>query len=146
LVVWILTHWPFHTLDGAAMRVQFLDEQNVVHVLARESIWRGDNHPVELGQRRPVAQLVESWSAQARAAVTGSAEDLLLSDRFTLCVDVGLQALQLVLNGVRLGLSAGRGRDTGVEGNTHQLPPAAGRAESLGCGLPRDRPSHCSRC
>src|SRR5262245_57863856 len=103
--MWVLTHRPLHKLDGAAVRVQFLEEQDLVDVLARQPIWRSDDDAVELGQRHPVAHPVESGSAQARSAVANIAEHSLLGDRFTLSVDVSPQALQLLLNSLRLGLS-----------------------------------------
>ena len=138
LVVRVLPHGPLNKLDAAAMRLEFLNEHGLVHVLARQPIWRSYDHALELGQRRPVAQLVaqlvEPWSTQARSAVASIAEDGVLIYRFSLAGDVSPQPLQRLLDGLRLGLPAGG--DAGVEGNAHQLPPAEGRG-SLGSLAPR---------
>jgi hypothetical protein len=66
LVVWVLTHGPLEEFDTAAAPVQLLDEQDLVHRLAGESIRRGHHHAGELGQRRPVAQRVQTWSRPGR--------------------------------------------------------------------------------
>ena len=58
-------------LDGAAVPVQFLNEQDLVHVLAGQSIRRGHHHAVEFGQRGPVTQLVESRTIQVESSRAG---------------------------------------------------------------------------
>ena len=62
-----------------------------------------------------------TWTAQTRSAVAGIAEDVVLIHYLSTAGDVGVQSLQLLLNGLCLGLSARW--DPGAEGNAQPLPP-----------------------
>jgi len=107
LVVRVLSQGPLEELDGAAVPMQFLHEQDLVYILVGQSVRCGHHHAIELGERRPVTQLIEPWSAQTRSAVAGIAEDGVLIHSFSLAGDVRPQPFQLLLDGLRLGLSAG---------------------------------------
>jgi hypothetical protein len=88
LIVWILTHGSLHELDLATSSLQFFDEQHLMHILASESIWGGDDEPIKGCTTDLLSKPVESWAAQACSAVSIIAKDILLLPRPSLCLTV----------------------------------------------------------
>jgi hypothetical protein len=69
LVVGILTHGSLQELHDTPMWLEFLNQEDLVDVFAREPIWRSHHDPVKVSQRRPITQLVEPWSSPGRFRV-----------------------------------------------------------------------------
>ena len=96
------------------MALQLLHEQNLVDVVARQAVRRCDQDAVEPGGCGRIPQPVKAGAVQRSAAVTVITKDMLRRQVPALGLDLGAQALQLLLRGVRLGLALGR--DPGVDG------------------------------
>ena len=117
LIMRLLGHWTIQKLHLTAVLLQFLDQQDLVDVVAGQAIRVGDVQPVEGRQRGPVAEPVESRAAQAGAAVAVVAEDVVVGQPLAPPGDVGPQPLNLLLDG--LGLSLSLGRDADVDRAAH---------------------------
>ena len=70
----VVAHGPVEELGGAAGPRPLLQEHHLVHVVAREAVGGGDEHPVDLAALDGVAQAVEPRAGQHRAAVAVVAE------------------------------------------------------------------------
>ncbi len=117
LVVGIPAHRPVEELDLAARGGDLLDQQHLVHVVARQPVGRGDQHPVEDAQGGAVAQPLQAGTPQAGAAAAVIAEDVLLRHRPALPEGVRPQAIELLGDAVGLRLPS-RGHPR-VESDPH---------------------------
>jgi hypothetical protein len=48
------------------MLLEFLNQEDLVDILAREPIWRGQHDPVAFGQPGTGTQLIQPWTIQGR--------------------------------------------------------------------------------
>jgi hypothetical protein len=111
-----------HHLNAPAF--QLLQHHHLVHQLAGQPVRRGDQHHVEGGPRRLVAQRVQARTVQLGAAVAVIAKDVLLGDRPPLVRrDVAAELGDLLLDG--LGVLLAVGGHTQVQRHSHQLLPLA---------------------
>ena len=134
LVVRIAAHRLIEEHDLGAVPLQLLDQEHLVHVVARQPVRLGDQDAVEPGARGGVAQTVEAGPPQAGAAVTVVAKDALGRQDPTLTLGMGAQTVELLLSGLRLGLA--QGRYSGVDGYMHDGSPPVRPSE----GPPQQRP------
>jgi hypothetical protein len=122
LVVRVAAHRPVEEHHLRPVLLQLLDQEHLVHVVARQPVRRGDQDAVQPGTRRGVAQAVQARAPEARAAVAVVAEDVLRRQGPALRRGMGVQAIELLLSGLRLDLALGR--DPGVRGYLHDgCPP-----------------------
>jgi hypothetical protein len=98
LVVGILTHGAVEELHLAAVPLQFLQQQDLVHVVAGQAIRRGDQYPVHARQGNLIAEPVQPRAFQAGPTITVVAKDVLGGQLPALALDIGLQPLQLLLD------------------------------------------------
>jgi hypothetical protein len=112
------------------MSLQFLDQQHLMHVVARQAVWRGDQDAVQPGARGGVAQSVQARTPEAGAAVAVVAKDVLLHQVPTVSRGMGAQAVKLLLNGLRLSLAPAR--NPGIRGYLHGGSPPRRPAERPG--------------
>ena len=91
LVVRVLAHRAVDEHRLAASPRQFLQQEHLVDVFAREPVRRGDQDHVQLRGGRAVAQGVEARSGERRAAVAVIAEDPLRCHRPALFLRVALE-------------------------------------------------------
>jgi hypothetical protein len=118
----IAAHRPVEEIHHRPVLLQLLDEQDLMHVVARQPIRRGDQDPVQTRARRGVAQAVQAWTLEARAAVAIVTEDVLRRQDPTLRRSMSPQAVELLLSGLRLDLALGR--NPSVSGYLHDgFPP-----------------------
>ena len=57
--MWILTHWSITKAHLAAASFQFLDQQHLMDVFARQSIWRGDQDSIKSRLGCSIAEAIE---------------------------------------------------------------------------------------
>ena len=133
LVLRVVGERPVGELDPAAAALQLLQKQDLVDGVAGQPVGVGDEDAVELGRRGEVAELVEAGATQRRPGVPVVAEDVVILERPLALRDAAAQAVELLVDGLRLGLALGR--DPGVDRGSHRHPPGwwVGRA-------PRPRP------
>ncbi|MBV9776235.1 MAG: hypothetical protein JO143_04215, partial [Acetobacteraceae bacterium] len=112
------------------MSLQLFDQQHLVHVVARQPVRRGDQDAVQPGARGGVAQVIEAGTPQAGAAVAVVAKDVLLRQLPAASRSMGAQAVKLLLNGLRLGLTPAR--NPSVCGYLHGGSPPRRPAERAG--------------
>ena len=60
----------------AAMSLQLLQQQDLMNVVARQPVRRGDHHQIEAAGGGAVAQAIETWPPQRGAAVAVIPEDM----------------------------------------------------------------------
>src|SRR3712207_4908133 len=128
LVVGILAHRPLHELYSAAALLQFLEEQHLVDVLARQPVRRGNQQHLELGHRRRIPQGVESGAIQARTAVALVEVDVLFLKSETFLLGIRLEPLYLLTDVLSSRLAWGR--NPSVDCRTHHSPPPSGDRKS----------------
>jgi hypothetical protein len=131
LVMRVLAHGPFQERDLAPAAGPLVQEQHLVHVMARQAVRRGHQHAVQGRGRHRIAQPLESWPAQVGAAGAVVAEDVLLAHVPPLgrvSRHVRLQPRELLLNARRLRWSLGR--NPHVDPYPHE-PPRRRRAGRL---------------
>ena len=105
LVVWILAHRPVEELDHCAVSLQLFDQQYLVHVVARQPVRRGDQDTVQAGTSGGISQAVQARTPKTGAAVAVVAEDVLLREIPAASSGMDAQAVELLLNALRLGLA-----------------------------------------
>ena len=110
----VLAHRPIQELDVGPMVLHFLHEQNLVDVVARQAVWCRDHDALEASGRGCIPQPVQAGAAQRGAAVAIIPKDMPQRLVPALSLNIGAQALELLLSGVCLGLALGR--DPGVDG------------------------------
>src|SRR4029450_11985391 len=121
----VVAHRTVEELGGAAGPRPLLQEDHLVHVVAREPVGGGDQHPIDLAALDRVAQAVKTRARQRGTAVAIVAEHMHRLARPALVGvrgHVGGQPLDLLLNGLVLDLVAGR--DAAVDRYPHGTSPA----------------------
>ena len=127
LVVRVTAHGAVQEPHGTAVPLQLLQQQDLMDVVARQPVRRGDHDQVERAGGRPVAQVIETRTPQGGAAVAVIAKDVVEGHVPALLPRVAHQAFQLLLD--RLGLGLAPRRHARVERHPHGWPPVRrGRA------------------
>jgi hypothetical protein len=65
----ILTHRPLEKVDLTATPREFVEQEHLVDVVARQTIWRGDQQPIELMPADGIPQAIQAGPTQMRSAV-----------------------------------------------------------------------------
>jgi len=132
LVVRVITHRSIQELNLTAPALHFIDQQHLMHVLARQTIRGGDQYQLKGTQCRMIAQMIQTRTIQRGAAIAVIPIHVCFS-QVPICLhrDLGPQPGQLLLNRLRLLLAAGR--DPHVQSNLHDSPPRMmmGQAQHL---------------
>src|SRR3954468_3723275 len=113
-------------------------------IVPRKPIRIGDEDLVERGHGRPIAEPVEAGPLERGAAVAVVTEDVPLGQRPAPRLEMGPQPVDLLLDGLCLGLSLGR--DTYTDRDSHWCPPTRGsttrdRARGAAREWARSRPT-----
>jgi hypothetical protein len=77
LVMRILAHGAVEKPHLAGMSLHFLQQQDLMNVVARQPVRRGDQHQIKAARGGPVTQAIETWSPQRGAAVAFVTKDLI---------------------------------------------------------------------
>src|SRR4051794_40105996 len=109
----ILAHGPVEKPHLTAMSLQLLQQQDLMDVVARQTVWRGDDHQIETAVGGAVPQAIEPWPPQRSAAVAVITKDMLKRYVQALLARVARQALNLLFD--RLGLRLALWRYPGIE-------------------------------
>jgi len=121
----IFAHRTVKELNGTAVSFQFIYQQDLMNVLARQPIWRRDEQQLKAGQGSLVTQSIQSRTVELRTTVPVIAVDMVFGQvPVWLLLDFGQQTLQLLFNRLRLLLAMAR--DSGIQGNFHLTPPENG--------------------
>jgi hypothetical protein len=120
-IVRIVTHRAIQEFDANAASLQLLDHHHLMHIVARQSIWLGNQNYVKLGQRSTVSQAVQTRTTQLGSTVPIVSINMLRFKDPALSFYMGTQALNLLLNG--LGLRLSLGRHSGIDCHSHHTPP-----------------------
>ena len=103
----IAAHRPVEEIYHRPVLLQLLDEQDLMHVVARQPIRCGDQDPVQTRARRGIAQAVQARTPEVRATVAVVAEDVLRRQDPALRRGMSTQAVELLFSGLRLDLALG---------------------------------------
>jgi len=76
----VVAHGAIHERDSTAPLRQFVDEEHLMDIGARESIGRGEHHTLKGRERRVVAQPVQARPAQLGPAVAIVPVNVLLGE------------------------------------------------------------------
>ena len=117
LVVRVLGHRPVEELDAAAVLLQLLQQEHLMDIVSRQPIRIGDEDLVERGHGRAIAEPVEAGPLERGAAVAVVTEDVPLGQRPALRLEMCPQPVDLLFDGLCLGLSLGR--DTHIDRDPH---------------------------
>jgi hypothetical protein len=121
LVVRVIAHRPVQELHPAAVTGQLLDQQHLMDIVTGQPVRRGHQHDVKIGQRRVIAQPVQSRPAQNGAATAVVAVDMQVIQLPAAPGDRCAQPVKLLPDRLRLGLAGGR--HPRIHRRLHQAPP-----------------------
>jgi hypothetical protein len=108
-------------LDLAAVTLEFIQEQDLMDIVTRQSVRFGDEDAIELGQGGEVPELVEAGTPQRGPGIAVVTGDLIFRELPKALSDDASQAVELLIDGPGLGLALGR--DPDVERDSHRPPP-----------------------
>src|SRR5437899_626761 len=118
LFVWVVAGRPINEHYADPMPLELFEDDHLVYVVARQTVWSGNQHRVEIGPCRLVAQGVQARPLELGSGVTVISEDVLLLDHPIRAVRyVGAQEHDLLFD--RLGLLLPLRRHSHVERCSH---------------------------
>src|SRR4051794_12934516 len=117
----ILAHRAVQKLDDATGLRKFVQQQDLMGVIAGEAIGGGEQQAVEDPGGDLLAESFQAGAVQGRTAEAVVAEDEIVSENPALSLGMDAQAIQLLVNGLGLGLVLRR--NAHIQSNTHQIPP-----------------------
>jgi len=150
LIVRIMGHGAIDEDHRAAVLLEFLDQEHLMDVFAGQAVRRRQRHHAKGGTGRGITQAVKAGTGQPGSTVPLITIDVLRGKGPPLRSAVGLQALQLLFDG--LGLRLPGRRDPHLDCGVHQSPPEMTRspgstAEAAGRRRPSGaRPSGSAPC
>jgi hypothetical protein len=121
LVTRVLADGPMDEQRLAPGTLELLQQQDLVHVLARQAVGAEHDDATNIAVLRGIAQAVQTWPIQASTAVALVLEDVLIANRVALSFDPGSQHSQLALDGLFPFLALRR--DACVDRHLHQPAP-----------------------
>jgi hypothetical protein len=122
LIMRVITHRPIEKLNLTAPALHFIDQQHLMHILARQTIGSRDQYQLKGAQRRMIAQMIQTGTIQRCTAIAVIAVHMFFSQvPIRRHRDLGMQPAQLLLNRLRLLLATGR--DPNVQCDFHDGPP-----------------------
>src|SRR5262245_52476624 len=105
----IIAHRSVHKHHLAAMLSEFVDQEHLVDIVARQTIGSGEQHKLKGGKRSTVAQAIEARAIELGAAISIIAIDMLVGEMpLGMLRDMRLQAIKLLLDRLSLLLTGGR--------------------------------------
>src|SRR6266498_15270 len=118
--------WRLHKHRLDSMASEFLDQQNLVRVLAAQAVWRIREHSLDLPFSGKVPHALQAWPLQRRSAIAFIFEDP-LSGRLQI-VAPGELDQRCRLAGNRILLALLRGRNPGIDcRHPHHRTPSRAR-------------------
>jgi hypothetical protein len=118
----IITHGTVQKFDLAATLGEFVDQQHLMDIVARQPIGCGDEHALKGGKSGAVAQAIQTGTIELGAAIPIITIDVLVGEMPVLLLhNMRAQPLKLLVN--RLGLLLASGRNPDIQGDFHGIPP-----------------------
>jgi hypothetical protein len=123
-----MIHGALDTFDPTTTLGEFIDQEHLMHIVARQTIRCREQDTCKGGHGGLVPEAIEPWAVELGPAIAVIALAVLLSD-----MPLGLrhhrvaEAAQVLFN--RLLLLLTRRRDTGVQSDFHRVPPSAAMAQ-----------------
>jgi hypothetical protein len=105
--VGIVAHGTVEEFDMAASPFELLQQEHLVDIVARQTVGCGQDDLVTLRGRHRIAQGIQPWSVQDRAAHAVVPKDQLLVHFSGVLGAPRSQASELLFTGLLLGLSLG---------------------------------------
>jgi hypothetical protein len=130
LIVRILTHGPVQELDLTASLGEFLDEEDLMDIVAGQPIGGREQDPCKGSQGDATPPPIQAWPIQLGPTIPIVAVDMCLSQMpIGLGRHMGAKTGQLLLN--RLCVLLPGGRDTDIQGYFQGIPPARVMAQDM---------------
>ena len=117
----ILAYGLIEKVDLTAIACELLKQDHLMHIIAGESIWTGNQHALNVSLAELVPQLIQARPVQGGATLAIITEDILGLQLLTFAFEMEPQALNLLVNGLGQGLTIGRHTDR--DGTGHATPP-----------------------
>jgi|SRR5215475_2334517 len=132
----IITHWPLDKLDPTAALGEFVDQEHLMHIIAGQAIWGGDQDAVKGRHGGPIPETIETGTVECGPAIAIIPIDVLIGDMpLGMRGHVIAEATHLLVNRLLLLLTACRNTD--VESDFHGVPPDQALAQNQGLpGVP----------
>ena len=105
----------------AARALDLFEDSHRMHIIAGESIGAQAQYPIDHALAKLVPQSIESGAVEGCATLAIVAEDRLSPELLSCAFEMGLKALDLLINGWSEGLPVGRDADR--DGACHMAPP-----------------------
>ena len=117
----ILTDRTIHKFNPTTIFFPLFQQYHLVNIVPCQPVRCSDYQTFYLSSRNSVSQTVQTRPVQAGATAAVIPEDIILWQIPPLLADIAHQTLQLLFNGLSLGLS--QGRDSGINSYSHVAPP-----------------------
>jgi hypothetical protein len=85
----VVAHGPVEELDHTAEAFELVEQEHLVDVFARKTIWGGQEYAVDGGAGHRVAQRIEAGAPQSGATVALVTEHVLALHLLSLRLDMG---------------------------------------------------------
>lgn len=106
----VVAHGPVEELDHTAEAFELVEQEHLVDVFARKTIWGGQEYAVDGGAGHRVAQRIEAGAPQSGATVALVTEHVLALHLLSLRLDMGTQALGVAAQWSAPGIAVGSRR------------------------------------
>lgn len=99
LVMRVITHRAIQKLDLAAALGEFVDQQHLMDIVARQAIGSGNQHALEGRKGSTITQAIQTGAVKLGATIPIIAIDVLVGQMpLGMLGDMGAQAVQLLVN------------------------------------------------
>src|SRR6266498_2173746 len=112
-----MTHWSIAKAHLTAAPFQFLNQQHLMDIFARQSIWRGDQDGIEGRLGCSIAEAIKPRAIKTGASKAVITVDMLVREGPALLLSQVAQARELLFDGLGLGLAGGR--DPRIQSDSH---------------------------
>src|SRR6516225_5323545 len=126
--MWVLAHRAVQEFHSAAAAFPFFHQHHLMHVVARQPVWTGEQHTIQDSAFHAIAESVQPRTIQIGSAVAVIPENVGRRQRLALKLQVLSQPLQLLFNRLSLGLTVGRYAQ--INRSLHISPPLLPEGET----------------
>src|SRR5215831_11823857 len=106
--MWVLAHRAVQEFHPTAAAFPFFHQHHLMHVVARQPVWTGEQHTIQDSAFHAIAESVQTRTIQVGSAIAVIAENVVRRQRLALQIQMLSQPLQLLFNGLSLGLTVCR--------------------------------------
>src|SRR6266496_444843 len=128
----VITHRSIQKLDLAAAPFQFVDQQHLMDIVARQAIGCSDQEQLEGGKRSAITQAIQTRPVEFGPTISIITVNVLVGQMpVRLLGHMCPQAVKLLVD--RLGLLLAAGRDAGIQCDFHGIAPSEMVMAPAGC-------------